>query len=252
MQFFTAVALALALATINVSAAPTTVLRARQLGAGFVTSPCTQDSDCQQGCCAFSTGLCAGPDVAQTNGDGGCGRGSTAPNCDVATALGFTNCIAGAQRGPLSSAQVVTAATFTAQLDGITHAIIPPSDSGSAAPATPAAPNDASSGGAATSSAALGSNFVTEPCTSDSQCQQGCCAFTTGLCAGPDVAQTNADGGCGFGQPTPNCQVANALGLNGCVAGGNTQGVLYQSQLTTAVQFVSKLDNIPLPAAFAG
>jgi len=250
MQFSTVVALALALATVNVSAAPTIVLKARQLGAGFVTEPCGTDSDCQQGCCAFSTGLCAGPVIAQTNGDGGCGFGGTAPDCDVATAIGFADqCIPGAQRGPLSSAQIVTAATFVEQLDGITNPINPPSGGGSAAPA---APNDASSGGAATSSAPLGSSFVTEPCGGDGDCQQGCCAFSTGLCAGPDVAQTNGDGGCGFGQPTPNCQVANALGLNACVAGGNTQGVLSQSQLTTAVQFVANLDGLALPAAFAG
>jgi hypothetical protein len=252
MQLSALVALALALVTVNVSAAPTVVFKARQLGAGFVTEPCGSDSDCQQGCCAFSTSKCAGPVIAQTNGDGGCGGGggSTAPNCDVATAIGFADqCIAGAQRGPLTSAQIVTAATFVEQLDSITNPITPPSG-GASAP--PAAANDASSSGAATSSAALGSNFVTEPCTSDAECQQGCCAFSTGLCAGPAVAQTNADGGCGHGQPTPNCQVAHALGLNECVAGGNTQGILSQSQLTTAVKFVANLDGLALPAAFAG
>jgi hypothetical protein len=250
MQFFTAVSLALALAAVHVSAAPTIVLKARQLGSGVVTTACTSDDQCQQGCCAFSTGLCAGPVIAQTNGDGGCGRGSSAPNCDVASAIGFADqCIAGSQRGPLTPAQITTAATFVEQLDGITNPITPPSGGGSAAPA---APNDASSGGAATSGAALGSSFVTEACTSDADCEQGCCAFSTGKCAGPDVAQTNGDGGCGFGQPTPNCQVSNALGLSGCVAGGNTQGVLSQSQLTTAVQFVANLDGLALPAAFAG
>jgi len=254
MQFFTAVALALALATVNVSAIP---MRARQLGSGFVTSPCTQDSDCQQGCCAFTTGLCAGPAIAQENADGGCGHGQPAPTCDVSNALGL-GCIAGGQRGTLSNDQITTAANFVKQLDGISNGITLPSAppaavGGSSSAASSSSSNDASSGSAATSSssdAPLGSSVVTDPCTTDADCQQGCCAFTTGLCAGPDVAQENADGGCGFGQPTPNCQVANALGLSGCK--GNTQGVLNPTQLSTAVHFVAQLDDLTIPASFSG
>jgi hypothetical protein len=253
MKFFATVVLALAAAEFQVFAMP---VETRQLGSGFVTEACTNDSQCQQGCCAFSTGKCAGPDVAQSNGDGGCGFGDAAPNCDVATALGFTNCIAGAQRGTLTASQIQTAAEFVAQLDGITHAITPPTtppSGGAAAPAAPAPANNAGSGTAATtssSSAALGSQFVTGACTSDTDCQQGCCAFATGKCAGPDVAQSNGDGGCGFGTAQPNCQVASALGFSNCIAGGTTTGVLSQSQLQTAVLFVANLDGLAVPAGF--
>jgi len=250
MKFFAAVVLALAAAEFQVLAMP---VETRQLGPGFVTEACTNDSQCQQGCCAFITGKCAGPDVAQSNGDGGCGFDDGAPNCDVSTALGFQNCVAGAQRGTLTASQIQTAAEFVAQLDGLTNPITPPTSppSGGSSSASSSS-NDASSGTstAPSSGAALGSNFVTEACTTDADCQQGCCAFTTGKCAGPDVAQTNADGGCGFGQATPNCQVASALGLNGCVAGGSTTGVLSQSQLQTAVLFVANLDGLAVPAGF--
>jgi len=91
-----------------------------------------------------------------------------------------------------------------------------------------------------------GSQFVTGPCTQDSDCQQGCCAFTTGKCAGPGIAQTNADAGCGFGQPQPNCNVAAALKLTECVAGA-VNGDLSDPAIQSAAQFVSQLDGIPFP-----
>ncbi|KAF7334456.1 hypothetical protein MVEN_02275100 [Mycena venus] len=95
-----------------------------------------------------------------------------------------------------------------------------------------------------------GDQFVTGPCTQDSDCQQGCCAFTTGKCAGPAVAQTR-DGGCGFGTPAPNCNVAKALGLSDCVPGA-VNGNLGDPAIQTAAAFVAKLDNIPFtPAAAA-
>ncbi|KAJ6479499.1 hypothetical protein C8R47DRAFT_1198196 [Mycena vitilis] len=37
---------------------------------------CAVDSQCQTGCCGFSTGRCTSPFVALINGSGGCGRGS--------------------------------------------------------------------------------------------------------------------------------------------------------------------------------
>jgi hypothetical protein len=157
----------------------------------------------------------------------------------------------------LTNDQIETAAKFVIQLDSLPNKITLPSEppasssSSSKSSSSSSSSNDASSGGAASSSSKpLGQQFVTGKCTSDSDCQQGCCAFSTGLCAGPGIAQSNADNGCGFGQPTPNCQVATALNLGVCAKGGNKDGVLSQSQLKTAVQFVSKLDNIALPKQF--
>lgn len=256
MKFVCVTVLALVFGTLQVSALPASGRSAPPLGSKTVFEKCTKDADCQQGCCAFATGLCAGPDVAQTNADKGCGFGSSAPNCDVAKALGFSDCASGATRGPLTNAQIETAGKFVIQLDGLKTSVTLPSEAPSSGSSSKSSSNDASSGKAATSSssssssAALGQQFVTGKCTSDTDCQQGCCAFSTGLCAGPGIAQSNADNGCGFGQPAPNCQVADALNLGVCAKGGSKDGVLSQSQLKTAVQFVSNLDSIPLPAQF--
>jgi hypothetical protein len=113
----TAVSLAIALFALGAQAIPANTLGRR--GNQFVTGPCTQDSDCQQGCCAFLTGKCAGPAVAQTNGDGGCGFGTAHPNCNVAAALHLSDCIAGAVNGDLSNPAVQAAAQFAANLDGL-------------------------------------------------------------------------------------------------------------------------------------
>jgi len=202
-------------------------------GNQFVTGPCTTDSDCQQGCCAFNTGKCAGPAIAQTR-DGGCGFGSPAPNCNVAAALKLSDCVAGAVNGDLSDAGIQQAAQFVSQLDGIPFTPTAPS----AAAPPPPPPSSAN-----TADVATGTQFVTGPCTTDADCQQGCCAFDTGKCAGPAIAQTR-DGGCGFGSPAPNCNVAAALKLSDCVAGA-VNGDLTSPQIVAAAKFVSQLDNIP-------
>jgi len=248
MKFSTSfVAVIVALVSLTAEAAP------YRRGAGFVTSECRSDSDCQQGCCAFNTGKCAGPDIAQTR-DGGCGFGSPAPNCNVAAALKLPDCAPGAVNGDLSDPGVQTAAAFVAQLDNIPltprhkkgkHG----SGSGAAAPAASApATDDSSSTDSSPSStpAAPAGNAqatVFEPCTQDSDCQEGCCAFNTGTCAGPGIAQTR-DGGCGFGSPAPNCDVATLLNLNVC-APGAVNGDLSNPTTITAAKFVSQLDNIP-------
>ncbi|CAK5269129.1 unnamed protein product [Mycena citricolor] len=211
-------------------------------GNQFVTGPCQQDSDCQQGCCAFNTGKCAGPAVAQTR-DGGCGHGSPAPNCNVAAALKLSDCAPGAVNGDLSSPAIQSAAAFVAKLDNIPFTPTAPA----AAPPAPPASNNAGGGGTPTVAAlaagqsALG--FVTSTCATDSDCQQGCCAFNTGKCAGPAIAQTR-DGGCGHSSPAPNCNVAKALGLNECAAGA-VNGNLQDPKIQAAAAFVSILDNIP-------
>jgi len=219
---------------------PSRFAQARR-GNQFVTGPCSTDSDCQQGCCAFNTGKCAGPAVAQTR-DGGCGFGSAAPNCNVAKALGLSDCVSGAVNGDLSDPAIQTAAEFTAKLDGLTFTPAAPSTDNAAAPAAaPAAGQSVASLAASQQS----KKTVTETCAADSECQQGCCGFTTGKCAGPSVAQTNGSGGCGHSTAAPNCNVATLLGFTAtCISGfvnTNTQDPTVQA----AAAFAAQLDNLP-------
>jgi len=143
-------------------------------GTQFITGPCKSDSDCASGCCGFNTGKCAGPIIALQR-DGGCGFGAT-PNDNAARKLGFTA--------------------------GITS----PSNGVKAAPAKAAAP-------AKSNAKAAGTQFITGPCKSDSDCASGCCGFNTGKCAGAIIA-LQRDGGCGFGA-TPNDNAARKLGFKG-------------------------------------
>ncbi|KAL8775052.1 MAG: hypothetical protein Q9209_000531 [Squamulea sp. 1 TL-2023] len=145
-----------------------------QAGTQFITGACTSDADCASGCCAFKTGKCAGPVIAQQR-DGGCGFGDAAPNANAAKALGSS--------------------------------IAAPGVTGGDAPVTP--PNTQAK---TASSAAAGTQFITGPCTSDASCASGCCGFRSGKCAGPIIAQER-DGGCGFGNTTPNANAAIALGF---------------------------------------
>jgi hypothetical protein len=214
-------------------------------GNQFVTGPCTQDSDCQQGCCAFTTGKCAGPAVAQTR-DGGCGFGTGAPNCNVAAALGLSDCVAGAKNGDLSSPAIQSAAAFVAQLDGLTFtpktAAAPP-PAAAAPPPAAAAPQSAAS--------QQSKKTVFETCAADSECQQGCCGFSSGKCAGPDVAQTNGSGGCGHGNASPNCDVATLLGFKNCIAGVQN-GDLNAPATQAAAAFAAQLDNLPFTPSTGG
>ncbi|KAI0812495.1 hypothetical protein BC629DRAFT_1579876 [Irpex lacteus] len=58
--------------------------------------------------------------------------------------------------------------------------------------------------------AAPGTQFITGPCQSDSDCASDCCGFHSGKCAGPVIAQER-DGGCGFGDATPNNRAAQKI-----------------------------------------
>ncbi|KAF7342637.1 hypothetical protein MSAN_02020500 [Mycena sanguinolenta] len=93
-------------------------LAARQQSKKPLLQTCTNDSVRQQGCCGFKTGKCDGAIIAQSNASGGCGRGSHKPNCNVATLLGFSHCVAGAQNGNLQDPVIQAAAAFVAQQDG--------------------------------------------------------------------------------------------------------------------------------------
>ncbi|KAJ7627051.1 hypothetical protein FB45DRAFT_991249 [Roridomyces roridus] len=221
-------------------------------GSQFVTGPCTRDSDCQQGCCAFTTGKCAGPGIAQTR-DGGCGFGNAKPNCDVAAALNLGLCASGAVNGDLTDPNVQKAAEFVAKLDGFAFTpaksettMTEAHHSPSASAASPTKTKTSSP--APTSPSSQSSKlFVTAACTADSQCQQGCCAFNTGKCAGPGIAQTR-DGGCGFGDAKPNCNVAAALKLGLCADGASQDGV-ENADVQSAAEFTAKLDGFEFTPA---
>ncbi|KAJ6472758.1 hypothetical protein C8R47DRAFT_724829 [Mycena vitilis] len=220
-------------------AAAAPVSAASQTSKKTVFETCAADSECQQGCCGFSSGKCAGPDVAQSNGSGGCGKGNASPNCDVATLLGFKNCIAGVKQGNLQDPNTQAAAAFAAKLDGLTF-----TPSAAAAPAA-AAPAAAAPAAAAPVSAASqqSKKTVFETCAADSECQQGCCGFSSGKCAGPDVAQTNGSGGCGHQSAAPNCDVATLLGFKNCIAGVK-QGNLQDPNTQAAAAFAAQLDGL--------
>ncbi|KAL8917596.1 MAG: hypothetical protein Q9172_005780 [Xanthocarpia lactea] len=156
-------------AAINVSIATPSAnpMALPQTGTQFITGACQSDTDCASGCCAFNTGKCAGPVVAQQR-DGGCGFGDAAPNANAAKALGSNVAAPGVTGGETG---------------------------GAAAPDTQAK---------APAPAETGTQFITGACTADSD---------SGKCAGPVIAQQR-DGGCGFGDTTPNDNAAVALGFD--------------------------------------
>ncbi|KAL0581021.1 hypothetical protein V5O48_001015 [Marasmius crinis-equi] len=159
-------------------------VEARQgTGTQFITGPCQSDADCGSGCCGFKTGKCAGAVVALER-DGGCGFGNPAPNDDAARKL----------RGdpPRAPGDV-----FTPPGGAAAPPAAPPANNGGAAPA-------------AGSGKPAGTQFITGPCANDGECASGCCGFKSGKCAGAIIAQER-DGGCGFGNPTPNDDAARKL-----------------------------------------
>ncbi|KAL8697903.1 MAG: hypothetical protein Q9224_002094 [Gallowayella concinna] len=165
-----------------------------QAGTQFITGACKSDSECASACCAFNTGKCAGPVIAQQR-DGGCGFGNAAPNADATKALGSNIAAPGVKTGGNG-------------------------DDASAA----AMPDTQSKKGSAPAVATVaGTQFITGACSSDGDCASGCCGFKSGKCAGPIVAQER-DGGCGFGNATPNANAATALGFKGAAPGARKRG----------------------------
>ncbi|KAH8833169.1 hypothetical protein DL96DRAFT_1457952 [Flagelloscypha sp. PMI_526] len=160
-------------------------------GSQFITGPCTSDSDCAAGCCGFNTGKCAGPIVALQR-DGGCGFGDAQANDDAARKLGFTG--------------------------GITSASTDTSANNSASSSSSQTTGTSSTG----SGKAPGTQFITGPCASDSECASGrCCGFNTGKCAGAIIA-LQRDGGCGFGDAKANDNAAQKLGFTGGITSPST------------------------------
>ncbi|KIW14244.1 hypothetical protein PV08_07026 [Exophiala spinifera] len=161
------------------------------LGAGtqFITGPCTSDADCASGCCGFNSGKCAGPVVAQER-DGGCGFGDPSPNANAANAL--------------TGGAPMATTPASASAGGGSGASGSGSGTGASAAVNSNLPGAANVGNGA------GKQFITGQCTSDADCASGCCGFNSGLCAGAVIAQTR-DGGCGFGDASPNSNAAQAL-----------------------------------------
>ncbi|KAF7332417.1 hypothetical protein MKEN_00123600 [Mycena kentingensis (nom. inval.)] len=248
---FSATLATLSLVAISVAHELPSRYAAARRGDQFVTGPCAKDSDCQQGCCAFNTGKCAGPAVAQTR-DGGCGFGSPAPNCNVAKALGLSDCVAGAVNGDLSDPDVQAGAAFSAKLNGI--AFTPKTGGGAAPPPQNNAAAPAAGGNSVAELAASqqSKKTVFEACGADSECQQGCCGFTTGKCAGPAVAQTNGSGGCGKGTAAPNCNVATLLGFPGTCISGFKNGDLNDRTVQAATAFSAQLNGIAFTPSVGG
>ncbi|KAJ7141592.1 hypothetical protein C8R46DRAFT_1013459 [Mycena filopes] len=248
MKFsFTFIALSLVALGVQASTLPARPAMQRRVAAPqsskkTVFESCKADSECQQGCCGFSTGKCAGPGIAQTNGSGGCGHGAKQPNCNVAAALKLDACAKGAVNGDLSNAEVQAAAQFVSKLDNLPFT--PTAPKPAAAKAKPQSAKKPVAPAAVKTTPQSSKKTVFESCKADSECQQGCCGFSTGKCAGPGIAQTNGSGGCGHGAKSPNCNVAAALKLDAC-AKGAVNGDLSNAEVQAAAQFVSKLDNLP-------
>ncbi|KAK1225129.1 hypothetical protein PQX77_011944 [Marasmius sp. AFHP31] len=160
------------LALVSVQLVSGAVVRRQGTGTQFITGPCKSDADCASGCCGFNTGKCAGAIIALER-DGGCGFGNPTPNDDAARKL----------RGQAPA--------------------------GGAAPPPPPA-NNGDAGGAAGSGKPAGTQFITGPCANDGECASGCCGFNTGKCAGAIIA-LERDGGCGFGNASPNDDAAKKL-----------------------------------------
>jgi hypothetical protein len=156
-------------------------------GTQFITGPCTSDADCASGCCGFNSGKCAGAIVAQER-DGGCGFGNAQPNDNAAQALR-----GGAPAQPTSAASSGSSTSSS-------------SSSGSSSGGS----IDQSAPGAQNVGKGNASQFITGQCFSDADCASGCCGFKSGKCAGAIIAQTR-DGGCGFGNSSPNDNAAKAL-----------------------------------------
>lgn len=209
-------------------------------GNQFITGPCSKDFDCVSDCCAFNTGKCAGAVIAQTR-DGGCGRGEKFPNNRAAQRIQGPNATrapgvpvpgqnngggggggggktvkvkAGDTCAKIASANGTNAGAIVAANPGVNSGctnlqigqVLKIGGGGGGAGAK-AAPAPAKSGG---SGKPAGTQFITGPCAGDRDCASGCCGFRTGKCAGAIIAQER-DGGCGFGNPTPNNEAAKRI-----------------------------------------
>ncbi|KIV97785.1 hypothetical protein PV10_01493 [Exophiala mesophila] len=170
-------------------------------GTQFITGACTSDADCASGCCGFNSGKCAGPVVAQER-DGGCGFGDNAPNDRAAQA--FRNGGAMSPANPPPATGNTGNAGNTGGGNGNGNGNTGGNGNGNNI-------IDTSIPGSQNVGNGNGRQFITGQCFRDADCASGCCGFNSGKCAGAVIAQTR-DGGCGFGNNTPNDDATRALG----------------------------------------
>jgi hypothetical protein len=106
----------------------------------------------------------------------------------------------------------VTGVPAAAAAQASTMATVVQAAAGAATAAAPVGTQviDQNAPGAANVGNKAGKQFITGQCTSDADCASGCCGFKSGKCAGAIIAQTR-DGGCGFGNATPNDTAAQKL-----------------------------------------
>jgi hypothetical protein len=154
-------------------------------GTQFITGACANDAACASKCCGFTSGKCAAAFVANERGEG-CGfggvkNGGGASNAGVLTGAGNVNAVTPA---PVVAAAPAGGAVTVKGTEGTGNQVVPIINPGG--------------------------KFITSDCTSDLECTAGCCAFNTGKCAGPVIAQTR-DGGCGRGNAVPNRDAADAF-----------------------------------------
>ncbi|RAR12765.1 biotrophy-associated secreted protein 2 [Stemphylium lycopersici] len=130
-------------------------LYAMAQGTQFITGECASDAECASACCGFTSGKCAAPFVANERGEG-CGFGDAQPN---------NNALNGAEGNARAEAQPGAAAPGEA-----------PAANGTAGE------TDANAGAGAGAGAAAGdgTQFITGPCTADSDCASACCGFKSG------------------------------------------------------------------------
>lgn len=146
---------------------------------------------------------------SRTERDGGCGFGDSQPNDDAAVALGFTG---SAATSPASGGDT-SGSTATNNSSSTSSNV------------------DDSAAGAESVGNGNGAQFITGECTSDADCASGCCGFNSGKCAGAVIALSR-DGGCGFGDSSPNDDAAQAMGFTGGISSSSTGGSTSSSSTT--------------------
>jgi len=170
MKFTIFVALATSAALVGSS--PLRGLLKSRTGTTIITAACTTDTDCASGCCGFTKATCEGACVALQRD--GCGHGDATSNANAAAALGVCSSLV-ANFQPQSAAGASSAS-------GAANNVGSGAAAGAASSTT-------------TSEAALGTQFITGPCSANSDCASGCCVTSKQTC-GAVLAQPNKAADC--------------------------------------------------------
>jgi len=170
MKFTIFVALATSAALVGSS--PLRGLLKSRTGTAIITAACTTDTDCASGCCGFTKATCEGACVALQRD--GCGHGDATSNANAAAALGVCSSLV-ANFKPQSAAGASSAS-------GAANNVGSGAAAGAASSTT-------------TSEGALGTQFITGPCSANSDCASGCCVTSKQTC-GAVLAQPNKAADC--------------------------------------------------------